>query len=173
VIGVSRAIVNTSEPQRREGIVSDSAIGHAINCLHEANYPKAAKGLQEEIERLRGQIEDRDTTIDEAVVETDKLRVALRESSERLVVAAQMLAETEQQRAEACAREEEMFQQLAEARAALAEVTAGWRRGEELRRTIQMEWDGTVLLDEDIDRMSVTLSREWLERATAAGGDRE
>jgi hypothetical protein len=64
-------------------------------------------------------------------------------------------------------------EQLAEARAALAEVTAGWRRGEELRRTIQMEWDGTVLLDEDIDRMSVTLSREWLERATAAGGDRE
>jgi hypothetical protein len=150
-----------SEPQRREGIVSDSAIGHAINCLHEANYPKAAKGLQEEIERLRGQIEDRDTTIDEAVVETDKLRVALRESSERLVVAAQMLAETEQQRAEACAREEEMFQQLAEARAALAAMTEKYEPepGYCEHGVAEGDW-------------CEPCNREY-KRAAEAGGDRE
>jgi hypothetical protein len=68
---------------------------------------------------------------------------------------------------------ESLRQQLTEARAALAEVVTGWRRGEEFRRTIQRQWDGTILSDEDIDRMSVTLSREWLERAAEAGGDRE
>jgi DNA repair exonuclease SbcCD ATPase subunit len=38
-------------------------------------------------------VTDRDEVINEADIETDKLRIALRESSERLVVAAQMLAE--------------------------------------------------------------------------------
>jgi len=46
-----------------------------------------------QIALLQSMLVDRDTTIDEAVAETDKLRVALRESSERLVVAAQMLTD--------------------------------------------------------------------------------